>query len=93
MPRKTLSKKYSTHDESSYFLKQEAELDEVDQIMKYMHHETATFLNHYFEPSTLGEIPLGVFIDKVIEEHQNLWSTQQAEGMLPILFRDSRGVH
>lgn len=54
MTRKTISKKYSNHDESSYFLKQDMELDEVDQVMKHMHHETATFLNRYFEPTTLG---------------------------------------
>jgi hypothetical protein len=45
-----------------------------------MHHETAGFLNRYFEPANISEIPINIFIDKVIEEHQNLWSSQQAEG-------------
>lgn len=38
------------------------------------------FLTRYFEPSMLGEMPLSVFVDKVIEEHQNLWNNEQAEG-------------
>lgn len=46
-----------------------------------MHHETVGFLNKYFEPAALGEIPLELFVDKVIDEYQNLWNNQQAGGI------------
>lgn len=44
--RKTMSKRHA--EDSSYYLKQEADFDEIDQILKHMHHETMSFLNKYF---------------------------------------------
>lgn len=59
--------------------------EDLDTIVEQMHSETQNFLWKYFDPARFHQISMGKFVDKIMIEYQNLWNSQQSEGMSELI--------
>ena len=72
------SRYYAAHSRVS---RRHEEEEDLEGLIQDMHVETQNFLFKYFENCSLHQISMNRFIDKILVEYQNLWNSEQAEGI------------